>query len=149
MTEQERCKYRNKLERELKEKETKRQLAKVAAEACKEQHVELTESSFQEVEARMRVGRDIRKKTIEDEIVDVIRHVCIQQRTAEDSVDVHVPRIQVQLIDKIGDEQFIDNVIDVPFVLLSKVPILQRVQQIIEVSQVLFIVSQCPISQRK
>ena len=136
MTGQERCKYRSKLERELKEKETKRQLANVAAEAYKEQHVELTESSFQEVEARMRVGRDIRKKTIEDEIVDVIRHVCTQQRTAE---DVHVPRFQVQLIDKIGDEQFIDNVIDFPFVLLSKVSIIQRGQQIIEVSKVLFI----------
>uniref|UniRef100_A0A7S1FKE6 Trichohyalin-plectin-homology domain-containing protein n=1 Tax=Noctiluca scintillans TaxID=2966 RepID=A0A7S1FKE6_NOCSC len=66
LMDQEHRNYRNKLERELREKETKQQLSKVAAQAHKEQHADFMEKRFQEIEEHMREGSEVRKKAIED-----------------------------------------------------------------------------------
>ena len=76
-------------------------------------------------------------------------HVCTQQRTAEDNVDVPVSLAQVQNKNKVGDEQFTDKMIEVPIVLLSKVAIIKGGLETVEVSQVLFNVKAVSVPMEK
>ncbi|CAL1132646.1 unnamed protein product [Cladocopium goreaui] len=64
--EMEKQNYRKMLEREMKEKETKEELSKIAAKAQKEQLAEYKEKRFQEVEDAMLEGELLRRKAIED-----------------------------------------------------------------------------------
>lgn len=64
--EMEKQNYRKMLEREMKEKETKEELSKIAARAQKEQLAEYKEKRFQEVEDAMLEGELLRRKAIED-----------------------------------------------------------------------------------
>merc|ERR1719313_2888111 len=58
--------YRKMLEREMKEKETKEELSRLAARAQKEQLAEYKEKKFREVEDQMLEGELLRRKAIED-----------------------------------------------------------------------------------
>jgi len=58
--------YRKMLEREIKEKETKEELSRVAAKAQKEQLAEYKDKRFREVEDQMLEGELLRRKAIED-----------------------------------------------------------------------------------
>lgn len=64
--EMEKQNYRKMLERELKEKETKEELSKIAAKAQKEQLKEYKEKRFREVEDQMLEGELLRRKALED-----------------------------------------------------------------------------------
>merc|ERR1719201_862680 len=54
------------LEREMKEKETKEELSRLAARAQKEQLGEYKEKKFREIEDQMLEGELLRRKAIED-----------------------------------------------------------------------------------
>lgn len=64
--EMEKQNYRKMLEREMKEKETKEELSRLAARAQKEQLAEYKEKKFREVEDQMLEGELLRRKAIED-----------------------------------------------------------------------------------
>merc|ERR1719240_1886064 len=64
--EMEKQNYRKMLEREMKEKETKEELSKIAAKAQKEQLAEYKEKRFREIEDQMLEGELLRRKAIED-----------------------------------------------------------------------------------
>merc|ERR1719188_2149056 len=64
--EMEKQNYRRMLERELKEKETKEELSKMAAKAQKQQLAEYKEKKFREIEDQMLEGELLRRKAIED-----------------------------------------------------------------------------------
>lgn len=64
--EMEKQNYRKMLEREMKEKETKEELSRIAAKAQKEQLLEYKEKRFREVEDQMLEGELLRRKAIED-----------------------------------------------------------------------------------
>jgi len=64
--EMEKQNYRKMLEREMKEKETKEELSRLAARAQKEQLCEYKEKKFREVEDQMLEGELLRRKAIED-----------------------------------------------------------------------------------
>merc|ERR1719277_2783754 len=64
--EMEKQNYRKMLERELKEKGTKEELAKIAAKAQKEQLAEYKEKRFREIEDQMLEGELLRRKAVED-----------------------------------------------------------------------------------
>merc|ERR1712039_574654 len=64
--EMEKQNYRKMLEREMKEKETKEELSKIAAKAQKEQLADYKEKRFREVEDQMLEGELLRRKAIED-----------------------------------------------------------------------------------
>jgi len=58
--------YRKMLEREMKEKETKEELSRIAAQAQKQQLAEFKEKRFREVEDNMLEGELLRRKALED-----------------------------------------------------------------------------------
>jgi len=64
--EMEKQNYRKMLEREMKEKETKEELSRLAARAQKEQLGEYKEKKFREIEDQMLEGELLRRKAIED-----------------------------------------------------------------------------------
>lgn len=64
--EMEKQNYRKMLEREMKEKEAKEELSKIAAKAQKEQLYEYKEKRFREVEDQMLEGELLRRKALED-----------------------------------------------------------------------------------
>jgi len=64
--EMEKQNYRKMLEREMKEKETKEELSRIAAKAQKEQLAEYKEKRFREVEDQMLEGELLRRKAMED-----------------------------------------------------------------------------------
>merc|ERR1712151_1109277 len=64
--EMEKQNYRKMLEREMKEKETKEELSKIAAKVQKEQLAEYKEKRFREIEDQMLEGELLRRKAIED-----------------------------------------------------------------------------------
>merc|ERR1719201_842518 len=64
--EMEKQNYRKMLEREMKEKETKEELSRLAARAQKEQLAEYKEKKFREIEDQMLEGELLRRKAIED-----------------------------------------------------------------------------------
>mmetsp|Transcript_12888 Transcript_12888/g.20407 ORF Transcript_12888/g.20407 Transcript_12888/m.20407 type:complete len:483 (+) Transcript_12888:137-1585(+) len=64
--EMEKQNYRKMLEREMKEKETKEELSKIAAVAQKEQLYDYKEKRFSEVEDQMLEGELLRRKAMED-----------------------------------------------------------------------------------
>lgn len=64
--EMEKQNYRKMLEREMKEKEAKEELSKIAAKAQKEQLAEYKEKRFREVEDQMLEGELLRRKALED-----------------------------------------------------------------------------------
>eukprot|EP00927_Polykrikos_kofoidii_P019168 TRINITY_DN18931_c0_g1_i1.p1 TRINITY_DN18931_c0_g1~~TRINITY_DN18931_c0_g1_i1.p1 ORF type:complete len:508 (-),score=149.17 TRINITY_DN18931_c0_g1_i1:80-1516(-) len=64
--EMEKQNYRKMLEREMREKETKEELSKIAATAQKEQLAEYKEKRFREIEDQMLEGELLRRKAIED-----------------------------------------------------------------------------------
>jgi len=64
--EMEKQNYRKMLEREIKEKETKEELSKIACKAQKEQLVEYKDKRFREVEDEMLEGELLRRKALED-----------------------------------------------------------------------------------
>jgi len=64
--EMEKQNYRRMLEREMKEKETKEDLSKMASKAQKHQLAEYKEKRFREVEDQMLEGELLRRKAIED-----------------------------------------------------------------------------------
>merc|ERR1719191_914855 len=64
--EMEKQNYRKMLEREMKEKETKEALSKIASKAQKEQLADYKEKRFREVEDQMLEGELLRRKAIED-----------------------------------------------------------------------------------
>lgn len=64
--EMEKQNYRKMLEREMKEKETKEELSRIAARAQKEQLSEFKEKRFREIEDGMLEGELLRKKALED-----------------------------------------------------------------------------------
>lgn len=64
--EMEKQNYRRMLEREVKEKETKEELSKMAAKAQKQQLAEYKEKRFREIEDQMLEGELLRRKAIED-----------------------------------------------------------------------------------
>eukprot|EP00933_Yihiella_yeosuensis_P006462 TRINITY_DN111165_c0_g1_i1.p1 TRINITY_DN111165_c0_g1~~TRINITY_DN111165_c0_g1_i1.p1 ORF type:complete len:480 (+),score=164.14 TRINITY_DN111165_c0_g1_i1:99-1538(+) len=64
--EMEKQNYRKMLEREMKEKETREELSKIAVVAQKEQLAEYKEKRFREVEDQMLEGELLRRKALED-----------------------------------------------------------------------------------
>jgi len=64
--EMEKQNYRKMLEREMKEKETKEELSRLAARAQKEQLADYKEKKFREIEDQMLEGELLRRKAIED-----------------------------------------------------------------------------------
>merc|ERR1719353_2832178 len=64
--EMEKQNYRKMLEREMKEKETKEELSRLAARAQKEQLAEYKEKKFREIEDQMLEGELLRRKAVED-----------------------------------------------------------------------------------
>jgi len=64
--EMEKQNYRKMLEREMKEKETKEELSRIAATAQKQQLAEFKEKRFREVEDSMLEGELLRRKALED-----------------------------------------------------------------------------------
>lgn len=64
--EMEKQNYRKMLEREMKEKETKEELSRIAAKAQKEQRAEAKEKKFREIEDQMLEGELLRRKAMED-----------------------------------------------------------------------------------
>jgi len=64
--EMEKHNYRKMLEREMKEKETKEELSRIACQAQKQQLAEFKEKRFQEVEDSMLEGELLRRKALED-----------------------------------------------------------------------------------
>lgn len=64
--EMEKQNYRKMLEREIKEKETKEELSRIAAKAQKEQLAEYKEKRFREIEDQMLEGELMRRKAVED-----------------------------------------------------------------------------------
>merc|ERR1719223_1301875 len=64
--EMEKQNYRRMLEREMKEKETREELSKMAAKAQKQQLAEYKEKRFREIEDQMLEGELLRRKAIED-----------------------------------------------------------------------------------
>lgn len=64
--EMEKQNYRRMMEREMKEKETREELNKMASHAQKQQLAEYKEKRFQEVEDQMLEGELLRRKAIED-----------------------------------------------------------------------------------
>lgn len=64
--EMEKQNYRRMLEREMKEKETREELNKMASQAQKQQLAEYKEKRFQEMEDQMLEGELLRRKAIED-----------------------------------------------------------------------------------
>merc|ERR1712217_138841 len=64
--EMEKQNYRKMLEREMKEKETREELSKIAAKAQKEQREEAMERAYREIEDGMLEGELLRRKAIED-----------------------------------------------------------------------------------
>merc|ERR1711920_345908 len=64
--EMEKQNYRKMLEREIKEKETKEELSRLAAKAQKQQLAEYKEKRFREIEDQMLEGELLRRKAIED-----------------------------------------------------------------------------------
>jgi len=64
--EMEKQNYRRMLEREMKEKETKEELSRMAAKAQKQQLAEYKEKRFREIEDQMLEGELLRRKAIED-----------------------------------------------------------------------------------
>jgi len=64
--EMEKQNYRRMLEREMKEKETREELSKMAAKAQKQQLAEYKEKKFREIEDQMLEGELLRRKAVED-----------------------------------------------------------------------------------
>jgi hypothetical protein len=64
--EMEKQNYRKMLEREMKEKETKEELSRLASRAQKEQLAEYKEKKFREIEDQMLEGELLRRKAVED-----------------------------------------------------------------------------------
>merc|ERR1712228_63499 len=64
--EMEKQNYRKMLEREMKEKETKEELSRIASKAQKQQLAEYKEKRFREIEDNMLEGELLRRKAIED-----------------------------------------------------------------------------------
>merc|ERR1719188_2549763 len=64
--EMEKQNYRKMLEREMKEKETREELSRIAAKAQKQQLAEYKEKRFREVEDQMLEGELLRRKAVED-----------------------------------------------------------------------------------
>lgn len=64
--EMEKQNYRKMLEREMKEKETKEELSRIAAKAQKQQLADFKEKRFREVEDSMLEGELLRRKALED-----------------------------------------------------------------------------------
>merc|ERR1712187_900238 len=62
--EMEKQNYRKMLEREMKEKETREELSKIAAKAQKEQREECMERAYREIEDNMLEGELLRRKAI-------------------------------------------------------------------------------------
>merc|ERR1712187_159671 len=64
--EMEKQNYRKMLEREMKEKETREELSKIAAKAQREQREETMERAYREIEDGMLEGELLRRKAVED-----------------------------------------------------------------------------------